>query len=363
MSKPLATSPLAWFVDDFRDGDETTILELFNTGFGKERSLRLWRWRFAEGPDGGPLASVARRYDDQRVVGCYMAIPFRLSVAGESVPAAQIVDLVVHPDYRKQGMFEQMAKHSYESFATRGFRVELAFPNPGAQSYPGFIRTLSWTRIAELRRFTRRLDLLRPLEQVLRLALLARLAHALLQPLRRAQLAQAHRRTVAATAGLEFRVSTRLPAAYDALWESCRDVGTVQFWKDRAYLEWRYEHHPEERFEYLCLMRGETLAALAVTHARDGIANVCELLVPGGDPQLSRRLLEEAALLAMNRGHRSLQFFAQPGQFPADRVEGFAPAREVDNVLVGRAIGDTTVTVALAHPAGWFLSYGDPDFV
>lgn len=350
-----------WSVDAYRPGDEHEILALFNSGFGQARTLATWYWRFRDNPLGGPLASVARRDSDGRLVGTYMCLPFRLNVSGRALPAAQVVDLVVHPDHRRQGMFERMARHSYEQLGALGYRAEVAFPNPTAMSYPGFTRTLGWSPLSTIRRTGARLDLGRPLRRLLRLPWLANTANATW----RVRLARAleRRRRASAHAGFEFRTSTAAPEGCDRLWDACRESQGLSFWKDAGYLRWRYDANPDHDFTYGCLTRAGELVALAVALERDDAVILCELLVAGRDPAAGRGLVAEMCGLAFRRRMRSISYYGHDDGYLASVLEGFSTAREAENVLVGHPLaGDARVAMSPAQ-ARWTIAYGDADFV
>lgn len=350
----------AWSVGPYRDGDDEEILALFNSGFGQQRTLATWRWRFRDNPAGGPLASVARHREDGRIVGTYLCLPFGLDLDGERVPAAQVVDLVVHPDFRKQGMFEAMAHHSYAMLEGMGCRVQVAFPNPTAMSYPGFTRTLGWAPVALLRRYSARLDFERPLRRVLRAAAPARGLNAVLRALLGPLLAGG-----SGAAGGEFRFtrSRTLPDDYEGLWQACRGSLGLSFWKDAAYLRWRYDENPDHEFTYSTLHRSGKLVALAVSLEQDGAETICELLAAGLDAVAGRSLVARMRGEAFRLRRRSIGWYGNETAFAAGALRGMTGAREHGNVLVVHAHGDAELAAKLTASARWALAYGDPDFV
>lgn len=359
-----AAAPRTWTVGPYRPGDEHEILALFNAGFGKDRSLATWAWRFQRNPYGGPFASLARRTSDGMLVGTYLCLPFKLAADGVPMLAFQVVDLVVHSEYRKQGMFEQMAKHSYAMLAAVGGRAEVAFPNPDAMSYPGFTRTLGWTALAELKRFTLRLDLERPLRALLRIPALARAVNSAFRAAQRGQLErQLEALARAPGAPLEFRTWRKLPPGCDALWDACLPQYRLSFWKDAEYLRWRYDEDPEFEFTYAGLMRAGELVALAVVFERDGVVTLCELLVAGADVHAGRRLLGELRRLYAAAHARTLVFLGPAAGSHARMLAGFSIGKASENVLVGCALDDGARAAMTPAPLDWNLAYGDADFV
>src|SRR4030043_2047946 len=95
-----------WIIRDGSEEDSEQILSLRELVFGefeKEKlSDQFWKWEFVDGPDGKAYIYVA--VDEGNVVGHLADIPRRFSVNGHMVLGTFSVDLMVHPDYRGEGM-------------------------------------------------------------------------------------------------------------------------------------------------------------------------------------------------------------------------------------------------------------------
>ena len=160
-----------WDVEGWHPGDEAAILELFRAEFGRERTLAHWRWKFLENPCGGPFISLAWHRQRHQLVGNQVLMPFPLCAGGRRLLAGHSLDLVVHHDFRRQGVFERTGRHAEEYLRQQGGEALVAFPN--ASSYPGFVRSLGWKRILEPTMWKRRLGLRAKLERRLRVPALA----------------------------------------------------------------------------------------------------------------------------------------------------------------------------------------------
>lgn len=354
-------SARAWVVEPYRPGDETAILDLFRREFGRERSLEHWRWKFLENPYGGPFISLAWHRDERFLVGNQVLMPFPLTVAGRPVLGGHSLDLVVHHAFRRQGVFEQTALQAFATLERAGGAVLVAFPN--VSSYPGFVRTLHWRRILEPRLWVLRLGVRRKLERKLKASLTAAVADAGFRTLASGPLGR--RAAAARAAAPEFEVlhADRLPDGTDALWERERQQVDLSLWKDRAYLAWRYERNPDHRFAFHCLVRGDKLEGLAVSTERDGVALVCELMVPSRSVVAGRRLVVETCLHHARARVDEVHFLGHDAGYFAEAFEGFSSRPAPGNVFVGRALADEALTERMAEVDRWTLTYGDGDFV
>ena len=356
------TTPLrAWTVEGFRPGDEADILALFRAEFGRERTRAHWEWKFLHNPFGGPFISLAWHTPDRFLVGNQVLMPVPLCVRGEQVLAGHSLDLVVHHDFRRQGVFEHTAKHAFAHLVESGGRALVAFPN--ASSYPGFVRTLGWKRIVEPSYWTLRLSLARKLTAKVRIAPLARLLDLPIRMAAARALATRLAASRAATHAFTVEHGDVLPTGVDALWDRQRREETLSVWKDARYLDWRYVRHPEARFRFHALRRAGVLEGLAVSVIREGIGLVCELLVPGREVGLGQRLVRELCEDLRLRGAQEVHFLGADRGFFAAALADFAHRPAPGNVFVGRALTDEALTALMADASHWTLTYGDGDFV
>ena len=359
----VATEPARdWIIKRYEDGDEIAILELFNSVFGLHRSLEHWRWQFKDNPYAGPFASQARLKADGSLVGTHIVMPFQLNVMGRPLLAAQTLDLVVHPDYRMQGIFESAALDCFESFKGAGVRAVVAFPN--ASSYPGFVRTLGWMRLLFPRTFVLRLDVEDALHGLLRLRVLAKLLNAAFRLYQRVRF-RARRRLIVPRVGtgLSYARSESVPEAYERLWQSCRSQEVLSVWKDSRYFRWRYDENPDHEFSYHYLVRGGEIQALVVAVERERAITLCECVVANRDVPMGSLLIAEICLFYQARRVRTVHFMGSDAGFFAEVFAGFRSRSAFENVFVGRALADAPLQEMMARPENWNVTFGDADFV
>jgi predicted N-acetyltransferase YhbS len=350
-----------WRLERYREGDEGAILELFRTVFGRSRSADHWRWQFKDNPYGGPFVSLARRIDDGAVIGSYSVMPVMLNVMGRPVPACQSVDTAVHPDHRGQRVFEQTAGDCYAWCESSGIKAVIGFPN--ASSYPGFLRTLDWRRIAFPIQHTMRMEIGSLVRRATGIPLLPGLADLFYRAGRHLGLSVRAALLRRVTGGVTFRTATALPDGYDALWDRWRSQEVLSLWKDSGYLRWRYDRNPDHRFTYFILARGDEILAQAVGVEIDGALALCELLVGGRDTLLGERLVLETCLQARARGLRAVGFLGCDAGFFEDVLVGFGRRRSYANVFCGRSFDPGALRELLPLAASWTVTFGDGDFV
>jgi len=343
-----------WITRRYQPGDEHDLLALFRSVFGKERSIEHWRWQFERNPYAPPTIIVARRKTDGLLAGSHVVMPIPLSIHGEKVLAAHTLDLAVHENFRKQGLFETTARECFVWCLERGLQVVIAFPN--AQSFPGFVRTLGWSRILDPTRWDRRVGLSRALGSAWPLRLISALPDAVWRTVARTRLSRPGEWTEL--------WSPTVPTAVDLLWAECAPELRVSLWKDREYLAWRYDTNPDHDFEHVGLWADGRLCALAVVHTAAGRAMICDWLAPRAEGQgLARALIAAVCRGAIARGVDRVSFLGADDGYFARAFHDFGSRPAPESVLTGRGLEDGPLDTLVRDGSNWCVTYGDADYV
>ena len=95
--------------------DKEGILELFKSAFKEsevnQKEISAWEWQFVKNPDGSPFIGIAE--SNQKIVGHYAIIPLNYSTeTGAKITVGLVVDVMVHPNYQRKGIFVNLSKFS-----------------------------------------------------------------------------------------------------------------------------------------------------------------------------------------------------------------------------------------------------------
>ena len=116
------------------------ILKLFRECFNKKLSSQLWDWAYLDNPIKGTFVSLC--YDKNLLVGHYAVIPLTLRRCGIKINSALSMTTMVHPKYRRNGLFTKQANQIYEKTKNENIDVIIGFPNKNSKS--GFMNRLNW---------------------------------------------------------------------------------------------------------------------------------------------------------------------------------------------------------------------------
>ncbi|MBW1782071.1 MAG: GNAT family N-acetyltransferase [Deltaproteobacteria bacterium] len=359
-----------WHIREYREGDEEQILRLRQQVFGDLDPVRLkpstWRWQFRHNPAGEAFCALAE--DQGRIVGQYAVIPSRFSVQGKETVFALSCDTMIHPDYRRQGLFTTLAQEVYRRIESER-RITTVWGFPNEVSLPGFTRHLSWRLLTV---FPLRVVPLRPI---------AILRHLL--PLKKGTRKVPENMEEGAPVGVSGSVRdfpdipglmvepiTRFEKTFDALWNRNRRLAPVIQIRDAAYLNWRYLGAPDFHYRPFAIRFEERLIGYMVIRTMTLMGHFFGVLAdlfpfPLRDPLTTQRLFRFARDECRTQGAEFMTCLlsrADPSFFKAVGLRTVPsilnPRKWHFGVRYAPHESDT-----LGDISNWHVTYGDTDIV
>jgi len=357
MSRGLAIRP-------FQDQDEAGILGLRRRVFGDLDPVRarpaVWRWQFLHNPAGRAVCAVAE--DRERIVGQYAAIPTRFSVQGKEMRFALSCDTMIHPDYRRRGLFTLLARDVYRRLEEdKGITTVWGFPNEA--SLPGFTRRLDWRLLAV---FPVRAAVMRPLTLLGATLGLKRIAGRI--PV--ADNTGILGRISDVMSGFEVQSVRRFGREYDTLWHRRRDLAPIIQVRDADYLNWRYGAVPEFGYHAFSIREREELLGYMVIRCMSLMGHFFGVLTdlfpfPVKDLLTTRQLFRVARDWCRDQGAAFMTCLFSRATPSFLRAAGLRTVPALLNPRkwhFGARYGPNEVHL-LGVPQNWHLTYGDTDIV
>lgn len=342
------------------------ILAMTIENYGTENDIShedFLRHEYFENPAGDALISLAVDEKSGRLAGQYLIWPMRFSVHGETVSCSNSLNTLTRAEYRGQGIFSCLAEEVYRQAEESGQAFCYGMPNPN--SYPGFIKRLSFSELGRLPL------LLRPLRPsgIVREFLHSRGlegAARLFDPLFRVGAGEANGAAL-------YRVNHENLEVMNQFWAAVKGKYPVMNTKDAAFIRFRYLDMPRRTYyPYLVIQDGRPVC-FAVGRIMDVAGMRCAMLaeflfLPGQEAAarfLLNRLLhemqEEGAVLAgclMAAHTEEYRFLKRHGFFPCPRRLEPQPFP-----LVLRLFDEGLAKKGVLDIGNWFFTMGDYDVV
>jgi len=346
-----------------RDGDEKDMEEIFplrRNAFGEMEKdkcdPRFWRWQFLEGPAGKGLIHIVE--DKDKVVGHFADLPRWFSLRGGKVFGTLSIDLMVHSDYRRMGIFEAMGKYAIQRVKDEKGLFMMSYP-VRRETIQGF-KKIGWKEVVQLPVLVYPIKFRGILNRYLHfppLSLLAggavRFFYSLLYGLKRGK----------GTEGVEIEKVDLLDDQFDDFWQKALSLYPIMGIRNRNYLAWRYLQHPARNYTIYRAKKGGEMKGYIVLRK-------VELLNFNSVVIVDLLALDDGALLALVE--KGIQHSRQEG---ADLLGFMVPkVHPYYNILRGMRFLHSFKTFLLmiySHekekglfdPKAWYVNWGDTDVI
>lgn len=110
----------------YKNGDEKDILTLYNNIYKSSRDEEYWKWQFKEYPFGEAIIELAQEYD--RIIGQTTILPTEINYKGNVHLGGYSIDSIVDKEYRRQGIYVDLANKNYESAIAKKVQFRYGFP-------------------------------------------------------------------------------------------------------------------------------------------------------------------------------------------------------------------------------------------
>lgn len=276
-----------WHLRRLQPADEAKVMNLFKTCLaGTEAKEKMefdyWTWENKQNPDGY-LILIAEH--EEKLVGYYSMIYRRLKLGDKIVKAAFSIDNMVHPQYRRQGMFMAMVKQVNDLVGEEVVPISLGFPNE--QARPGY-RKVDWLEVFKIPTMVKIINSTPIVQALLRNNPLSRVIGALMTKL----LCMFFRgRRTHIPKDLSINTVSFFDSRFDKLWASASKSLKIVGIRDSRRLNWRFIRVPHRKYIILTANVRDELQAYVVlrTVNRRGIRAgllIDMLAAPGADEAL-----------------------------------------------------------------------------
>jgi GNAT superfamily N-acetyltransferase len=350
----------SWKVRDGNKSDMERILSLRAIVFREEEKDKLnpefWRWEFLEAPDGHGLIYLVE--DGGKIVGHFADIPRRFSVQGEPILGTLSLDLMVHPDYRRRGIFEALGRYGAERVRKENGLFLTAFPIR-RETIRG-LKKIGWEEVVKLPVLVYPIRFSGIINRYLRFPLLSLLAGGAVRSLYML-LCRSRRRKRMEKVDVEEMGS--LDDAFDDFWQKALSLCPVIGARDRNYLAWRYLQHPTRTYTiYRAKQSGEMKGYIVLRKV--------DLLNFNSAAIVDLLALDEVTLAAL--AEKGIQHCRQEGAdllgFMVPKIHayyrtlrriGFLPSFKVFLLM----IYSHEEGKRLFSPKAWYVNWGDTDVI
>jgi hypothetical protein len=269
------------------------LVDLFRLSFGRDTSTRLWEWKYITNPLAASMPEVVVAVDNGRIVGARPFLLMELWVKNTKVVTAQHCDTMVHPDYRKAGLFNKMGH--FASDYLKANRIFITFGFPGVMSRKGFL-SQGYQKVVPTEILFRPVNTERIIAQKLSRRKIATGLGYLYDRL-------PGRKVSGVKPGsslYEIEVRDKVSADIGTL-DNFRKETVIELARSENNLRWRFDRHPEHTYRYILARKNGKLSGYAVISVQKQpnelvYGMIMDYIVENGDVACFRELIRRAII-------------------------------------------------------------------
>lgn len=289
-----------WSHKDFSPGYTDKILQMYQEHYGCENEItkqEFFRHQYFENPAGDALIHLAVDEKTQTLAGQYVICPMRFLLNGQVKYCMNSLNTLTRKEYQKQGIFTGLAEISYQQAAAQGSSFCYGMPNPN--SYPGFIKKLSFVTLGQVPL------LLRPLQpsQMVREYMRSNVLSAFARPAD--PLFRMREKQTMLEVNIVF-VDKNNVSLVEEFWSRVKNKYQIINIRDEAFVRFRYLDMPYRKYlPYLAVQNGEPVG-LAVGRIMEVAGMRCgmlaDFLYADGHERAAEQLLTHLVRLMQKQG-------------------------------------------------------------
>lgn len=324
-------------------------------GSPRRSDEKFWDWHFVENPlfdsEKTPIW-VAKSGDE--IVGQLATIPVELKVGDAIQSSVWILDFVVDPKFRRQGIGKRIVAKAMESYDV------LLGVNTHEQHSPELLESLGWKIVHHVPRFHKLLfpgAAVREISKIKPLAKIADLGFAPFRP-------KFENKNLEKNENL--RVIENFDSDFDELWNEAGEKRNCIIKRDSKMLEWQYLCQPYKKYDVLGFYENGKLRGYIVLFFRKSDASGAISKAAISDifyhPNNAEKTID-----ALLKGALQLCLGRRAGGLVTDVIDPFVE-KKLDELKFQRVKNPLLLMVKtnfredlLYNEAEWFLTRGDSD--
>ncbi len=238
------------------------LTDLFQVCFNESMSPEHWNWKYIQNPAAPVSPEVVVATEDGKIVGARPYLLGQMWFGNEKLRTALHCETMVHPDHQRKGLFGRMGKFAIELLKTEGYSLSYGFPNP--LSRQGFLKQ-GYKIVTQTEALFR---IVRPKRLIS-----YKLGHTFagLGPnfFYDAFLKTRTRKLPHSTSTFEVQIHDRFTDVLRDV-DALKDNSGMDIERSEAFLQWRFDHHPEKFYRYVTLTTDSGLSGYAVVSVQEG---------------------------------------------------------------------------------------------
>lgn len=345
----MGKTEINWIHKSFDNSDVENILKLREEIFQEpEYDYSKWEWQYSKNINGPSYIDLAvNKNNPSELAGHYAVIGYNLCFNEKKITSTQSLDTFTDPNYRRQGIFVELAEKTYENALSSNAEYVFGFPNKA--SYPGFVKKLNFKNPFGFNIFKF------PLRSGY---YLSRLPGGKL-------LGNFPLNFKRAPTDFVFEQVDILPDGIDELCRKSNSISAFKIYKSKDYMDWRYVNCPDRKYSFLLMKNGSSIIGILVVNEdeKNNFVHLVDFICEKKDE--FNPLISKAIELYTKKKYYCMTVFTNESSQLGSVLQkiGFSCTdKSSDYRFIIRRLADDNFPDHIMNPDNWLIVGGDTDF-
>ncbi len=340
------------------------MIEMSIENYGAENDIcdpKFIRHQYFKNPAGDALIEFAVDSENDMLAGQYVVMPAKIRVFGRDQKCVISMNTLTREKYRGQKIFTKLAELTFTRAVNEGY--EFVYGVPNQNSYPGFIRRLSFKDIHHFPLYVRPLNM----SQMIKERKMGNFLAAIVKPV---QLFFPNRATNCK--GI-VELTEHNVNLMNAFWEKIKDKYHIMGIRDAEYIRYRYMNVPRRKYYPYAAVVNNEVVAFAVGRIREiagfNTGMIADFLFVSGYEVEAKRLIKELVKKMKDDGASLAACIIRSNVEETQVLKKCRFYHVFNNILpqqtplILRVLNKEVDEEKLADINNWFFTTGDYDVV
>ena len=360
-----------WTVRLSKKSDAKGILKLMkdvypDRKFDEKKWTKWWKWMFTENPAGAAKIWVADH--NGKIAGQYPFVITDMKVGDKVLKTAQNIELMTHPDYRRQGMFVKLERTALKGVEKNDIHIAYGFPN--AAAYPGHLKS-DWFDVCPYQIGFKSFNL----KKILNAYSDNKISNKFVEIFGNLVFKLFYRgKKASIVKGVKISKINSFDNRFDDFWKTVSNEYQIITVRNKDYLNWRYVKVPDISYTIFAAEENNKICGYIVLRCVDEDKNlksgsIFDILVSSDRPEIASLLISKAIdffkkenvdyiICFMIANKKLRKIFRKSGfMFPKSLLKLFAD----EGIFIAYSSHPEITQDFFKDENNWFVQLGDSD--